>query len=95
MKKLLIPLLLIPVIALAEGAKVTDNACETGVIQNLKYNSNDTMSITVNGVELYTTRWNLEKILVEAYYIGGPISIYTSSCYTGGGFAEVVFNSTF
>ncbi len=92
MKKLLIPLLLIPAMALAEGVKVSDSFCVKGDIEYFKYNPDDTMSVKVGNFELYTTRWNLEKILVQAFYIGAPISIYTSSCYTGGGFAEVVFN---
>jgi len=66
--------------------------CTTGIIKNVKYNSDDTMSITINDKSLYTTRWNLQPFLFNAYILQTNVSIYTTSCTNGGGFSEVKFN---
>lgn len=66
--------------------------CTTGIIKSVKYNSDDTMSITINDKSLYTSRWNVQQFLFNAYILQTNVSIYTNACENGGGFAEVKFN---
>jgi hypothetical protein len=87
MKKLiLLVMLLLPFSALSTPR------CTTGIIKNVKYNDDNTMSITINNISLYTSRWNLQQFLFNAYILQTNVTIYTTSCYDGGGFSEIQFH---
>lgn len=96
MKKLILLLFILPIVAFANSDPLIKNVkatpfCVTGSISNIRYNNDNTMSVIVGQYNLYTTRLNLQPLLAGAMYIGAPVTIYTNSCYYGGGFAEVTF----
>ncbi|MGO4221016.1 Shiga-like toxin beta subunit [Lysobacter sp. TAF61] len=87
MKKILATLILcLPLVAVAATPQ-----CRKGKIDAVKYNSNNSMTVTVSGIELYTDRQALQPYLFGAYLTGTVITIYTTACHFGGGFAEVTF----
>lgn len=91
--KRILPLLLIAPLFLASGTATTTTTshCVTGTIKYIKYNDDDTLSIGIGNLELYTSRWNLRPLLFSSYILGNEVEIKTNSCYYGGGFSEITF----
>ncbi|KGS07530.1 Shiga-like toxin beta subunit [Burkholderia pseudomallei] len=74
------------------GSALSANAfasCATGLITSFKYNDGESISVTVDGKDLYTDKWNLQPILFSSYILGKRVEIITSACYNGGGFGQV------
>jgi hypothetical protein len=84
--------LILLVMFLLSFSALSSPLCTTGIITNVKYNDDDTMSITINNISLYTNRWNLQPYLFNAYILQTNVSIYTTTCRNGGGFAQIKFN---
>ncbi|EOO7010276.1 Shiga-like toxin beta subunit, partial [Escherichia coli] len=53
----------------------------------------DTFTVKVAGKEYWTSRWNLQPLLQSAQLTGMTVTIKSSTCASGSGFAEVQFNN--
>ncbi|EOL7112715.1 Shiga-like toxin beta subunit, partial [Escherichia coli] len=49
--------------------------------------------VKVDGKEYWTSRWNLQPLLQSAQLTGMTVTIKSSTCESGSGFAEVQFNN--
>ncbi|EER8891619.1 TPA: Shiga toxin Stx2 subunit B [Escherichia coli] len=67
--------------------------CAKGKIEFSKYNEDDTFTVKVDGKEYWTSRWNLQPLLQSAQLTGMTVTIKSSTCESGSGFAEVQFNN--
>lgn len=95
MKILPFLLFLFPVLLSAQEQiqpNIKEHICEKGKITYFQYNSDNTITIYINGISLYTTRQLSYPFIYEAFNKQLNVTVYTNSCEDGGGFAKIAFS---